>query len=90
MTVESATQLEPAYLRLQADRCERLSRTCMDLGTARDLGLMSEEYFAEASIMETVRPGACAAPPATERRAPPPVAKPSAPRKPGELPEDKK
>jgi len=48
MTVDSLTQLGPAYLRLQADRCQRLSRSCMDLGTARDLRLMSEEYFAEA------------------------------------------
>ena len=38
-----------AYLRLQADRCQRLSRRCMDLGVARDLRLMAEEYYAEAS-----------------------------------------
>src|SRR5687768_15774317 len=43
----------PAYLRLQADRCQRLSRSCMDLGTARDLRLMAEEYFMEASRIET-------------------------------------
>jgi hypothetical protein len=57
MTVELMTQLGPAYLRLQADRCQRLSRTSMDLGTARDLRLMSEEYFAEASKLETMRNG---------------------------------
>jgi hypothetical protein len=49
MTVDSLTQLGPAYLRLQAGRCQRLSRSCMDLGTARDLRLMSEEYFAESA-----------------------------------------
>ena len=38
-----------AYLRLQADRCQRLSRRCMDLGVARDLRLMAQEYYAEAS-----------------------------------------
>jgi hypothetical protein len=43
------TQLLPAYLLLQADRCQRLSRSCMDLGTARDLRLMAEEYLVEAS-----------------------------------------
>jgi hypothetical protein len=90
MTVESVTQLGAAYLWLQADRCQRLSRSCMDLGVARDLRLMSEEYFAEASKMETVRPGACAAAPAAARRAPPSAAKPGAPRKPGEPPKDKK
>jgi hypothetical protein len=42
-------QLSPAYLRLQADRCQRLSRSCMDLGTARDLRIMAEEQYAEAS-----------------------------------------
>jgi hypothetical protein len=62
MTVDSLTQLGPAYLRLQADRCQRLSRSCMDLGTARDLRLMSEEYFAEASKMEAVRPDALSVP----------------------------
>jgi hypothetical protein len=58
MTVELATQLGPAYLRLQADRCRRISRSCMDLGTARDLRLMSEEYFCEATKLEAMRPGA--------------------------------
>lgn len=43
-----------AYLRLQGARCQRLSRSCMDLGTARDLRLMAEEYFAEALKIEAV------------------------------------
>lgn len=43
-----------AYLRLQGDRCQRLSRSCMDLGAARDLRLMAEEYFAEASRLDAV------------------------------------
>jgi hypothetical protein len=42
----------PAYLRLQADRCQRLSRSCMDLGTARDLRIMAEEYLIQASKIE--------------------------------------
>jgi hypothetical protein len=45
-------QLSSGYLRLQADRCQRLSRSFMDLGTARDLRLMAEEYFGEASEIE--------------------------------------
>ena len=49
MTVGIEMLLGPDYLRLQADRCHRLSRSCMDLGTARDLRLMAEEYFGEAS-----------------------------------------
>jgi len=48
MTVKSLAQFGPDYLLQQADRCQRLSQSCMDLGTARDLRLMSEEYFAEA------------------------------------------
>jgi hypothetical protein len=53
MKVEPVKQLSPAYyLRLQADRCQRLSRSCMDMGTARDLRLMAEEYSGEASKME--------------------------------------
>lgn len=43
-----------AYLRLQGARCQRLSRSCMDLGAARDLRLMAEEYFAEASRLDAV------------------------------------
>jgi hypothetical protein len=45
-------QLSPPYLRWQADRCQRLSRNCMDLATARDLRVMAEEYFAEAREMD--------------------------------------
>jgi hypothetical protein len=52
MTMNLVTQLGPAYLRLQANRCQRLSRSSMDLGTARDLRLMSEEYFIEATKLE--------------------------------------
>ena len=58
MTVNLVTQLGPAYLRLQASRCQRLSRSSMDLGTARDLRLMSEEYFTEALKLEARCPGA--------------------------------
>lgn len=52
MMVEPVKQLSPPYLRLQADRCQRLSRNCMDLGTARDLRIMAEEYVAEALEIE--------------------------------------
>ena len=52
MVLEPVKQLSPGYLRLQADRCQRLSRSCMDLGTARDLRLMAEEYCLEASKIE--------------------------------------
>jgi hypothetical protein len=44
--------LGPPHLRQQADRFQRLSRNCMDLTTARDLRLMAEEYFAEATVIE--------------------------------------
>lgn len=59
MMVEPVKQLGAPYLRLQAERCQRLSRDCMDLGTARDLRLMAEEYVAEASGIEarTAAPG---------------------------------
>ena len=53
MVLEPTKQFSPAYLRLQADRCQQLSRSCMDLATARDLRLMAEEYFDEASKIET-------------------------------------
>ncbi len=53
MTVDLVTQMGPAYLRRQANRCQRLSRSSMDLGTARDLRLMSEEYFADALKLES-------------------------------------
>jgi hypothetical protein len=49
-------QLSPSYLRLQANRCQRLSRACMDLGTARDLRLMADEYFEAALDIEATAP----------------------------------
>jgi hypothetical protein len=52
MVLEPMKQFSPAYLRLQANRCQQLSRSSMDLGTARDLRLMAEEYYVEASKME--------------------------------------
>ena len=52
MKMEMVKQMWPAYLRLQAERCQRLSLDCMDLGAARDLRLMSEEYFVKASKIE--------------------------------------
>ena len=52
MAPELVKQLSSDYLRVQAARCQRLSRSCMDLGTARDLRLMAEEYFAEAVKVE--------------------------------------
>ena len=52
MTVGSTTPLGSAYLRLQANRCQRLSQSCMDLSTARDLRLMAEEYLVKASKLE--------------------------------------
>ena len=41
-----------AYFRTQAERCNRLSRNCMDLGTARDLRVMAEEYLGQAASVE--------------------------------------
>ncbi len=55
MIVKSVKQLGPAYLRRQADRCQHLLQKCMDLGTARDLRLMSEEYLTEASKLVGVQ-----------------------------------
>ena len=43
-----------AYLRLQGERCQQLSRSCMDLGTARDIRMMADEYFAEARRIDAV------------------------------------
>ena len=57
MAVESARQFWPAYLRVQADRCQRLSRNCMDLGTAGELRLMAAEYTAEAVRMDAAAAG---------------------------------
>jgi hypothetical protein len=50
--IEMSKPLSPAYLRTQAARCQRLSRMCMDLGTARDLRLMADEYLADAARIE--------------------------------------
>ena len=55
MIVELVTQLGAAYLRRQAGRCQHLSLKCMDLGTARDLRLMSEEYLADASNLDVTQ-----------------------------------
>jgi hypothetical protein len=56
MTMGLGAQLGADFLRLQSDRCHRLSQSCMDLGAARDLRLMAEEYLNEASKIEiTVR-----------------------------------
>jgi hypothetical protein len=52
----SLKQFSSAYLRAQAKRCQQLSRNCMDLGTARDLRLMAEEYSVEASRIESPSP----------------------------------
>jgi hypothetical protein len=52
MVLEPVKQFSPAYLRVQANRCQQLSRSCMDLGTAKDLRLMAEEYSVEASRIE--------------------------------------
>jgi hypothetical protein len=52
MAADLLNQSWPVYLRLQAGRCQQLSRSCMDLGTARDLRLMSEEYYLEASKLD--------------------------------------
>ena len=49
MVVESKIGPDPDYLRLQAGRCQRLSQSCMDLGTARDLRLMAEQFFSEST-----------------------------------------
>jgi hypothetical protein len=53
MILNQVKQSSPAFLRLQANRCQQLSRSCMDLATARDLRLMAEEYADEASKIET-------------------------------------
>ncbi len=49
---EMAKPLSVSFLLTQAERCLRLSRMCMDMSTARDLRLMSEEYFTEARQLE--------------------------------------
>jgi hypothetical protein len=52
MILNQMKQSSPAFLRLQANRCQQLSRSCMDLGTARALRLMAEEYSIEAARPE--------------------------------------
>jgi hypothetical protein len=49
---EMPKPLSASFLRTQAERCLRLSRMCMDMGTARDLRLMAEEYLADAKQLE--------------------------------------
>jgi hypothetical protein len=53
MVLNQMKQSSPVFLRLQANRCQQLSRSCTDLGTARALRLMAEEYAIEASRPET-------------------------------------
>ncbi len=52
MEIEPLTLSCPSYWQSQGNRCQRLSRSCMDLATARDLRLMAEEYFIKASGLE--------------------------------------
>ncbi|MEA2951118.1 MAG: hypothetical protein QOD40_3125 [Alphaproteobacteria bacterium] len=58
MAETAANHMSTTYLRAQGDRCQRLSRNCMDLGIARDLRLMAQEYFdasdlqARSSVLE--------------------------------------
>lgn len=52
MAAEIVKQSWPVYLRQQADRCQQLSRNCMDLGAARELRLMADEYCFEATKLE--------------------------------------
>lgn len=54
MAIEPPTRSYAAYWQLQGTRCQRLSRSCMDLTTARDLRLMAEEYFIEASRLQGI------------------------------------
>ena len=56
MILNQVKQSSPAFLRLQANRCRQLSRSCMDLGTARALRLMAEEYSIEAARPEATKP----------------------------------
>jgi hypothetical protein len=52
MEIEPVAFSSPAYWQSQGNRCQRLSRSCMDLATARDLRLMAEEYFIKASGLD--------------------------------------
>jgi hypothetical protein len=56
MLLNQVKQSSPAFLRLQANRCQQLSRSCMDFGTARALRLMAEEYSIEAARPEATEP----------------------------------
>ena len=38
MNEQLPKNMSSAYVRLQAERCQRLSRSCMDLGTAKISG----------------------------------------------------
>ena len=48
--------MDIAFLKLQVDRCQRLSRGCINLGTAQELRLMGEEYLVEAAKIEAIQP----------------------------------
>jgi hypothetical protein len=52
MEIEPLTLRCPSYWQSQGNRCQRLSRSCMDLATARDLRQMAEEYFIKAAGLE--------------------------------------
>jgi hypothetical protein len=56
MLLNQVKQTSPAFLSLQAKHCQQLSRSCMDLGTARALRLMAEEYSIEAARPEATEP----------------------------------
>ena len=44
--------VDAKYLRLQAAKCLEWSRKCFDLGTARQLRLMAEEFLQKAEQLE--------------------------------------
>ena len=46
----------PAYLRAQAERCARLSRTCFDLSVAEQLRAMADELRVKATELEGAFP----------------------------------
>jgi hypothetical protein len=52
MVLKQVKQSFAAYLHLQANRCQQLSRSCVDPGSARELRLMAEEYSVTAASME--------------------------------------
>jgi hypothetical protein len=53
MATEPLNQSWPACLRLQDDRNMQLSRSCKDYEAAKTLELMAEQYYLEASRIET-------------------------------------